>query len=167
MLRSCFLLFLFSFWSAAIALPPEDTELISARLWIGANTPYRDIDLYPMPELQRIPALALEARLGVSGGHAGLGKITTAAAYLPSENLILIDADITDSVIKIAYLIHELLHAYQVADGKPARVDCINALEQEAYHYQIKYLEQMGASNDYINTLRLSALIFGRCPAKY
>lgn len=167
MLRSCFLLILLSAWTAAGASEPEEMGLVSARLWIAANTPYRDIEVYPTPSLQRMPAAALEARLGASGGHAGLGKVTTAAAYLPSENLILMDASITDSVIATGYLIHELLHAYQIADGKPARVDCINALEQEAYHYQIKYLDQMGAATDYIMSLRLSSLVFGRCPPKY
>jgi hypothetical protein len=72
-----------------------------------------------------------------------------AGAYLPASGQIELAPDLDlATAYGQSYLLHELVHAAQFANGADTRVPCPAALEAEAYTVQASFLRQHGLGQD-------------------
>lgn len=72
-----------------------------------------------------------------------------AAAYSPATGTIGLSSTLDPaSPLGKSYVLHELVHAYQVAEGLHRSVPCIAALEGEAYTAQAAYLRDHGLGRE-------------------
>lgn len=90
-----------------------------------------------------------------------------AAAYSPGTREVLLadDLDLLDPVAR-SYLVHELVHAQQIAAGKHRRVSCPSRLEEEAYTVQARYLDGHGLQREAL-LFRLLGMLQGTCGVTY
>ena len=106
--------------------------------------------------------LRLLAALG-SQPHGG----EPLAMYLPAGAEILLshEVDLSDPLGR-SYLVHELVHAHQIANGVPARAPCLGWMEGEAYRVQADYLRIEGLTEDAFE-VEILGLLQGACAYAY
>ncbi len=88
-----------------------------------------------------------------------------AGAYFPATGAIELapDLDLIDPFGQ-SYLLHELVHAAQYANGAPANARCPAELEAEAYSVQSAFLRARGMGREAL-MMRLLAVQLGNCGA--
>lgn len=98
--------------------------------------------------------------------QAGTAVRSQAGAYLPQTKRIELapDLDLTTAYGQ-SYLLHELVHAAQYANGAQNRVPCPAALEAEAYTVQADFLRQHGLGQEAL-IVSLLANQLGTCGAQ-
>lgn len=71
------------------------------------------------------------------------------ALFVPATGEILLGDDIdTAEPLDRSYIVHELVHAQQFANGVHERAPCVGRLEGEAYAVQAQYLRESGLERD-------------------
>lgn len=90
-----------------------------------------------------------------------------AGAYFPATGAIELapDLDLTTPLGQ-SYLLHELVHAAQFANGADAQADCPAVLEGEAYRIQADFLREAGLTRDAV-LISLMAAHLGQCDPGY
>ena len=125
---------------AGAAACNDSPRMAEAMRFVAKNTAYRAIA--QCPTLEDVPPEALKATGPGVERHGEAPR----AVYRPAQHTILLDADLDlHSVLARSYLVHELVHAHQVAAGAYQRAACPGALEGEAYRLQARYLRAHGA----------------------
>lgn len=86
-----------------------------------------------------------------------------ASVYLPrwGEILIANDLDMWD-VVDRSFLVHEMVHAEQFAQGAAAAAPCLGKLESEAYAVQAAYIRAHGRAEDAF-VFDLLSMLQGMC----
>ncbi|MFM7332795.1 MAG: hypothetical protein ACKO1H_00050 [Tabrizicola sp.] len=94
------------------------------------------------------------------------GLRSQAGAYFPETGQIELapDLDLTTAYGQ-SFLLHEMVHAAQFAEGADSRVPCIAALEAEAYLVQAQFLHDAGLTRDALFTRMLGEQL-GTCGAQ-
>ncbi len=89
------------------------------------------------------------------------------AAYLPDSGQILLSPtiDLTTALGR-SYLVHEIVHAAQAANDRPASTSCSGLLESEAYWVQARYLRAHGLA-EAARRFELLSIMHGACPQPY
>ena len=84
------------------------------------------------------------------------GMRSQAGAYFPETGRIELapDLDLTAAYGQ-SFLLHEMVHAAQFAEGADSRAPCPAALEAEAYRVQADFLQQAGLTRDALLTRML------------
>ena len=87
-----------------------------------------------------------------------------AGAFCPDTGAIELapDLDLSDAFGQ-SYLLHELVHAAQYANGAQDNARCPAVLEAEAYTVQSDFLRARGLGREAV-TMRLLAGQLGTCP---
>ncbi len=93
------------------------------------------------------------------------GLRSQAGAYFPDSGRIELapDLDLTTAYGQ-SFLLHEMVHAAQFAEGADRVARCPAALEAEAYRVQADFLQAAGLSRDALFTRMLGEQL-GRCGA--
>ncbi|NHB76795.1 hypothetical protein G8O29_08585 [Rhodobacter sp. M37P] len=93
------------------------------------------------------------------------GLRSQAGAYFPDSGRIELapDLDLTTAYGQ-SFLLHEMVHAAQFAEGADRAARCPAALEAEAYRVQADFLQAAGLSRDALFTRMLGEQL-GRCGA--
>ena len=143
---------------------------------IGTGLPAGAADLCPLVnELNRVLVDSTgyaaipcpEIGFSVLGDQAGIRS--QAGAYFPETGRIELAPDLDlDTHYGRSFLLHEMVHAAQFAEGAEARVPCPVALEAEAYRVQAAFLQDAGLVRDALFTRMLGEQL-GTCgaPADY
>ena len=108
-----------------------------------------------------------EIGFSVLGDQAGIRS--QAGAYFPETGRIELAPDLDlDTHYGRSFLLHEMVHAAQFAEGADARTRCPAALEAKAYRVQAQFLQQMGLTRDALLT-RILGDQLGQCgsPPEY
>jgi len=94
------------------------------------------------------------------------GMRSQAGAYFPKTGRIELapDLDLTTAYGQ-SFLLHELVHAAQFAEGADRQAPCPAALEAEAYRVQAQFLHEAGLTRDALLTRMLGEQL-GRCGAE-
>ena len=89
------------------------------------------------------------------------------AMFQPDANVILLshEIDLSNSLGR-SYLVHELVHALQIAGGVASEVRCIGWLEAEAYRVQADYLRQEEDEKEAFR-IEVLGLLQGACANAY
>lgn len=118
---------------------------------LAAGTDYQPI---PCPDI------------GVSVLEGQPGMRSQAGAYFPETGRIELapDLDLT-TVYGQSFLLHEMVHAAQFAEGADAEAPCPAALEAEAYRVQAQFLQEAGLGRDALLTRMLGDQL-GSCGAQ-
>jgi hypothetical protein len=133
----------------------------------------RAADLCPLvDQLNRVlvettdyqPVACPEIGFTALDGQPGLRS--QAGAYFPETGRIELapDLDLTTTYGQ-SFLLHELVHAAQFAEGADRRARCQAALEAEAYQVQAQFLHQAGLTRDALLTRMLGDQL-GQCGAQ-
>jgi hypothetical protein len=116
-----------------------------------ASTGYRPV---PCPKIG----------FAVLDGQPGLRS--QAGAYFPETGRIELAPDLDlDTAYGQSFLLHEMVHAAQFAEGADRRARCPEALEAEAYRVQAQFLQEAGLARDAVLT-RLLGDQLGSCGAQ-
>lgn len=93
------------------------------------------------------------------------GLRSQAGAYFPDSGRIELapDLDLTTAYGQ-SFLLHEMVHAAQFAEGADTEAPCPEALEAEAYRVQAAFLHQAGLTRDALFTRMLGEQL-GTCEA--
>lgn len=84
------------------------------------------------------------------------GLRSQAGAYFPETGQIELAPDLDlSTAYGQSFLLHELVHAAQFAEGADARAPCPAALEAEAYRVQAQFLQDAGLMRDALLTRML------------
>ncbi|MFN5996810.1 MAG: DUF6647 family protein [Paracoccaceae bacterium] len=94
------------------------------------------------------------------------GMRSQAGAYFPETGRIELapDLDLTTAYGQ-SFLLHELVHAAQFAEGADLRARCPAALEAEAYRVQAQFLQEANLTRDALMTRMLGDHL-GACGAQ-
>jgi hypothetical protein len=94
------------------------------------------------------------------------GMRSQAGAYFPDTGQIELapDLDLTTAYGQ-SFLLHEMVHAAQFAEGADGRAPCPAALEAEAYRVQAQFLQKAGLVRDAVLTRMLGDQL-GQCGAE-
>lgn len=88
-------------------------------------------------------------------------------AYDPAEGILYLDIDFdSDDLVDRSYLLHELVHHFQVHNREDTGVRSRGLLEGEAYRLQLRWLGEAGVPDPLV-TLGIdekTLLIIERCP---
>lgn len=146
--------------------PPVDAGCLIGEAIAGAAVFVAEATGTAAPEvcLRRWPQRQLSALVHSSPVPA---HAQVAAAYMPRSMEILLadDLDLLDPLAR-SYLVHELVHAQQIAAGKHRRVACLGRLEEEAYAVQARYLDRHGLGREAL-LFRLIGMLQGACGVTY
>jgi hypothetical protein len=86
-----------------------------------------------------------------------------AGAYYPDSGRIELAPDLDlDTAYGKSFLLHEMVHAAQYAEGADGLAPCPAALEAEAYRVQAEFLHAAGLTRDALFTRMLGEQL-GRC----
>ncbi len=89
------------------------------------------------------------------------------AMYVPSSGEIMLSLEIDlSNPLGRSYLVHELVHAQQVANGVHLSAPCPGWLEGEAYRIQSEYLHLQGAADEAFQ-IEILGLLQGACANAY
>jgi hypothetical protein len=104
--------------------------------------------------------------IGFSALDGQPGMRSQAGAYFPETGRIELapDLDLTTAYGQ-SFLLHELIHAAQFANGADRRARCPAALEAEAYRVQAQFLQEAGLMRDAVMTRMLGDQL-GQCGAQ-
>ena len=108
-------------------------DIESAINFIRSHTPYTEASLENLPPIVVLSEKSFNERYGET--TLGIYSVEDAEIYF-SEAFPYQDGRLQ------AYLIHELVHHFQIQRGE--EFACEGAMEREAYDAQIAYLEQEG-----------------------
>jgi hypothetical protein len=102
-------------------------------------------------------------QIGFSQLPAADALRSQAGAFFPDSGRIELapDLDLT-SAYGQSFLLHELVHAAQYANGAPAKARCIAQLESEAYLVQSDFLRAAGLPREAL-MMRILAQQLGAC----
>lgn len=104
--------------------------------------------------------------IGFSALSAGAELRSQAGAYFPDTGRIELAPDLDlDSAYGQSFLLHEMVHAAQFAEGADLDARCPAALEAEAYRVQAQFLHHAGLTRDAMLTGFLGDQL-GRCGAQ-
>ena len=133
-------------------------ELLTALLlWISQNSSFDYVRDRAVPQVETLSQEALIDRLlkvsmawNVTEEQREEMQVDIAAAYHAESNTILV-GELVDlkSVYGRAALVHELVHFLQFTNGVAEEAPCLNALEQDAYEIQSKYLRAHGVTPEF------------------
>ena len=125
----------------------------------------QDLNTYLATETGYVPPPC--PKIGLAVLPAGEGLHSQAGAYFPENGRIELapDIDLTTEYGK-SYLLHELVHAAQYANGAEKKAPCVATLEAKAYGVQARYLIKMGDREDAL-TLFLLGTQLGQCGGSY
>ena len=113
----------------------------------------------PKVEVMSRAALAAEMTLGVKA--ASDDALELAALYDPVARTILVSDELDlDGPVGRSYLLHELVHHLQYANGQDAH-GCVGRLEAEAYRVQARYLRKHGHTEEASRQLILGLFLDG------
>jgi hypothetical protein len=117
-----------------------------------------------LAESTRYAAIACpEIGFAVLDGQPGM--LSQAGAYFPETGQIELAPDLDlATVYGQSFLLHEMVHAAQFADGADRRAPCPAALEAEAYRVQAQFLQEAGLTRDALLTRMLGDQL-GQCGA--
>lgn len=143
----------------ALSLEPLVRELSA---WLDERTDYRE---------PPIPGILFEsqARLQQRCFPDFPQRLSTLikGAYAPAEKIIYLDTEFeSDDLVDRSYLLHELVHHFQVHNRADTGVRSRGILEGEAYRLQLRWLSEAGVSDPLV-TLGIdekTLLIIERCP---
>ena len=94
------------------------------------------------------------------------GMRSQAGAFLPGTGQIELAPDLNlATAYGQSFLLHELVHAAQFAEGADRRVPCPEALEAEAYRVQAQFLQDAGLTREALLTRMLGDQL-GQCGAE-
>lgn len=89
------------------------------------------------------------------------------AAFVPANAEILISPNVdTKKLLGRSYLVHELVHAFQMENGVKAPSTCLSRLEGEAYWVQATYLRKHGLNEDAL-AFELVSMMQSACAHPY
>ncbi len=101
--------------------------------------------------------------IGFSALDGQPGMRSQAGAYFPDSGRIELAPDLDlATAYGQSFLLHEMVHAAQFAEGADSRAPCPAALEAEAYRVQADFLQQAGLTRDALLTRMLGDHL-GRC----
>lgn len=104
--------------------------------------------------------------IGFSVLTAEAGIRSQAGAFFPETGRIELAPDLDlGSAYGQSFLLHEMVHAAQFAEGADRRARCPAALEAEAYRVQAQFLQATGQTRDALLTRMLGEQL-GRCGAQ-
>ncbi len=111
------------------------------------NTVLETSTSYPSVPCPKIGFTALDGQSGMR---------SQAGAYFPETGRIELapDLDLTTAYGQ-SFLLHELVHAAQFAEGADLHARCPAALEAEAYRVQAQFLQDAGLTRDALLTRML------------
>jgi hypothetical protein len=94
--------------------------------------------------------------IGFSVLGAQAGMRSQAGAFFPETGRIELAPDLDlDTAYGQSFLLHEMVHAAQFAEGADRNAPCLAALEAEAYRVQAQFLQQAGLTRDALFTRML------------
>lgn len=139
--------------------------LLSLLLFAAEATAYAPPDW--QPEVRVLPAEELGRLFDRVNGRGGEGLAgrqgrEVGALYLPGERRVYLSAGVEDPDERASLLLHELVHALQVADGAALTAPCPARLEAEAYRVQARWLRAR-ERHDLALPYSLSGLLMGDC----
>ncbi|MFN3280093.1 MAG: hypothetical protein ACK40I_00235 [Tabrizicola sp.] len=103
--------------------------------------------------------------IGVSALEGAAGLRSQAGAYFPETGRIELAPDLDlNTAYGQSFLLHERVHAAQVAAGADRTAPCPAALEAEAYWVQADFLHRAGLGRDALLP-RMPGDQLGRCGA--
>ncbi len=142
--------------ATALLLAPAARAGEHCALVAGLNRVLTDSTAYapvPCPEI------------GFSALEGAAGLRSQAGAYFPETGRIELapDLDLTTAYGQ-SFLLHEMVHAAQFAEGADARAPCPAALEAEAYRVQADFLHRSGLTREALLTRMLGDQL-GTCGA--
>ncbi len=130
--------------------------------WLAAQTGYREP---PIPGILFESQTRLQQRC-FPGFPEQPGTLLK-GAYDPAEKIIYLDIDFeSGDLVDRSYLLHELVHHFQVHNRDDTGVRTHGILEGEAYRLQLRWLRGTGVSDPLV-TLGIdekTLLIIERCP---
>ena len=139
---------------------------------IGPGHPARATELCPLvTDLNRVltdstgyaPIPCPEIGFSVLGDQPGMRS--QAGAYFPDTGRIELAPDLDlETAYGQSFLLHELVHAAQFAEGADRAAPCPAALEAEAYRVQAQFLHDAGLTRDALLTRMLGDQL-GTCGA--
>lgn len=140
---------------------------------IGTSHPVHAVEMCPLvtrlngvlAESTGYPAIPCP-EIGFSALADQQGVRSQAGAFFPDTGRIELapDLDMT-TVYGQSFLLHEMVHAAQFANGVDRRAPCPAALEAEAYRVQAQFLQEAGLSRDALLTRMLGDHL-GQCGAE-
>lgn len=111
--------------------------------WLTARTEYREPDL---PGVRFESQAALRHRCFPA--FPDKLDVRVKGAYDPEEGNIYLDVDIDlDNLVNQSYLLHELVHHFQVHNRDDTGSRSRGRLEGEAYRLQLRWLEEAGVAD--------------------
>jgi hypothetical protein len=117
-----------------------------------------------LPCVRRVKADRLGLLLIAAGSTRSLG---VAAIYVPSRHEILIAEDLDlDDPVGASFIVHELVHVVQIAEGRHLHMRCPGQLEYEAYSKQALFLERQGHSQMAL-LMRIAGMMQAACGTAY
>lgn len=138
------------------------TALMKLVTFVSSKTGY--LALLDCPQVRSTTNSALRGFLGLNASH---GQEQPLAMYVPMDAEILIGPEVeVTSALGQSYLVHELVHAHQVASGAARRAPCPGWLEGEAYRVQASYLKARGLTEDAFE-MEVLGLLQGSCAQAY
>jgi hypothetical protein len=104
--------------------------------------------------------------IGFSALDGQPGMRSQAGAYFPKTGRIELAPDLDlATAYGQSFLLHEMVHAAQFAEGADRRARCTEALEAEAYRVQAEFLHAAGLTRDALLTRMLGHQL-GTCGAQ-
>ncbi|MDW7746455.1 DUF6647 family protein [Halomonas sp.] len=141
------------------SLEPQVRELSA---WLAARTDYREP---PIPGILFESQSRLQQRCFPDFPEQR-GTLVK-GAYDPAEKIIYLDTEFeSDDLVDRSYLLHELVHHFQVHNAEDIGFRTRGILEGEAYRLQLRWLREAGVSDPLV-TLGIderTLLIIDRCP---
>ncbi|MEQ6917523.1 DUF6647 family protein [Halomonas aquatica] len=129
--------------------PGDDMAVALARItreqsaWLAASTEYREPDL---PGVRFESQAALQQRC-FPAFPENL-DVRVRGAYDPAEGNIYLDDDLDlSSPVELSYLLHELVHHFQVHNREDISARARGRLEGEAYRLQLRWLGESGVDD--------------------
>jgi hypothetical protein len=102
-------------------------------------------------------------KIGFSALDAKAGMRSQAGAYFPETGQIELAPDLDlGTAYGQSFLLHEMIHAAQFAEGADRTAPCPAALEAEAYAIQAQFLQAAGLSREALLTRLLGGQL-GTC----
>lgn len=158
-----------SFSLSAAPASPDGTPIPSLQplvrglsTWLALRTDYREP---PVPEILFENQSRLQQRCFPDFPEQQ--GILLKGAYDPAEKIIYLDITFdSDDLVDRSYLLHELVHHFQVHHREDHGIRTRGILEGEAYRLQLRWLEEAGVSDPLVvlDIDESTLLIIERCP---
>ena len=125
--------------------------------FIAEDSDFRHEPAVGMPAVVLVESREMAERIldhgpeaSTPGGDASRLHRDVRGMYDPSTRQILLDRDLDlGTVAGRGYLVHELVHFLQYAEGRHLRALCHKLLERDAYRLQARYLRRYGVEPEF------------------